>query len=157
MVSDCGRLGNSGVGPQPLECLAHDRSNFLSQQCCALWSSQVCPDRICAPTFCTDVVDQRFCFLCGAAIMNQDVRPGLGKGRCRRAAYSSRCAGHKRGFVLECIHCPLLTSSTCPAMQCCRTVHAFIPPSTVIFAQVMYDEPGPATNDTSAATSSTFP
>ncbi len=37
----------------------------------------------------------------------------------------------------------------------CLVVHAFVPPSTVRFAPVMYEDSGPATNDTSAATSST--
>ena len=37
------------------------------------------------------------------------------------------------------------------------TVQAFIPPSTVRFAPVMYEDSGPATNATSAATSSTCP
>src|ERR1700749_318631 len=36
-------------------------------------------------------------------------------------------------------------------------LQAFIPPSTVRFAPVMYEDSGPATNDTSAATSSTWP
>src|SRR5438105_15094088 len=36
-------------------------------------------------------------------------------------------------------------------------IQAFIPPSTVRFAPVMYEESGPATNPTSAATSSTRP
>src|SRR5437899_12084459 len=34
-------------------------------------------------------------------------------------------------------------------------IQAFIPPSTVILAPVMYEDSGPATNATSAATSST--
>jgi hypothetical protein len=34
---------------------------------------------------------------------------------------------------------------------------AFVPPSTVRFAPVMYEDSGPATNATSAATSSTSP
>ena len=37
------------------------------------------------------------------------------------------------------------------------SVQAFIPPSTVRFAPVMYEDSGPATNATSAATSSTRP
>src|SRR5947209_3847066 len=37
------------------------------------------------------------------------------------------------------------------------SVQAFIPPSTVRFAPVMYEDSGPATNATSAATSSTCP
>src|SRR5438046_6003804 len=36
-------------------------------------------------------------------------------------------------------------------------IQAFIPPSTVRFAPVMYEDSGPATNATSAATSSTCP
>src|SRR5258705_8452795 len=36
-------------------------------------------------------------------------------------------------------------------------IQAFIPPSTVRFAPVMYEDSGPATNATSAATSSTRP
>src|ERR1700732_5515315 len=39
----------------------------------------------------------------------------------------------------------------------CALVQAFIPPSTVRFAPVMYEDSGPATNATSAATSSTRP
>ena len=34
---------------------------------------------------------------------------------------------------------------------------AFVPPSTVRFAPVIYEDSGPATNDTNAATSSTRP
>ena len=34
---------------------------------------------------------------------------------------------------------------------------AFVPPSTVRFAPVIYEDSGPATNDTKAATSSTLP
>ena len=37
------------------------------------------------------------------------------------------------------------------------SVQAFIPPSTVRFAPVMYEDSGPATNATNAATSSTRP
>src|SRR5439155_19726924 len=37
------------------------------------------------------------------------------------------------------------------------SVQAFIPPSTVRFAPVMYEDSGPATNATSAETSSTCP
>src|SRR4030095_16580002 len=36
-------------------------------------------------------------------------------------------------------------------------IQAFIPPSTVRFAPVMYEDSGPATNATTAATSSTCP
>ena len=36
-------------------------------------------------------------------------------------------------------------------------VQAFVPPSTVRFAPVIYEDSGPATNDTKAATSSTLP
>ena len=39
----------------------------------------------------------------------------------------------------------------------CALVQAFIPPSTVRFAPVMYEDSGPATNATNAATSSTRP
>src|SRR5256885_17238128 len=39
----------------------------------------------------------------------------------------------------------------------CALVQAFIPPSTVRFAPVMYEDSGPATNATNAATSSTCP
>jgi len=39
----------------------------------------------------------------------------------------------------------------------CAPVQAFIPPSTVRFAPVMYDDSGPATNATIAAISSTLP
>jgi alkylation response protein AidB-like acyl-CoA dehydrogenase len=38
-----------------------------------------------------------------------------------------------------------------------KLVQAFIPPSTVRFAPVMYEDSGPATNATNAATSSTCP
>lgn len=64
-----------------------------------------------------------------------------------RTADTGRRPGHKRprredvGHVLA----PLLGS------------YAFMPPSTVRFAPVMYDASGPATNATSAATSSTCP
>src|SRR4029077_4472639 len=37
------------------------------------------------------------------------------------------------------------------------SAQAFIPPSTVRFAPVMYEDSGPAMNDTNAATSSTCP
>src|SRR5256886_17682143 len=37
------------------------------------------------------------------------------------------------------------------------SIQAFIPPSTVRFAPVMYEDSGPATNATSAETSSTCP
>ena len=40
---------------------------------------------------------------------------------------------------------------------CCALVQAFIPPSTVRVAPVMYEDSGPATNATNAATSSTCP
>ena len=44
------------------------------------------------------------------------------------------------------------------SMDCvCALVQAFIPPSTVRFAPVMYEDSGPATNATNAATSSTRP
>src|SRR6266852_7422158 len=39
----------------------------------------------------------------------------------------------------------------------CTSAQAFIPPSTVRFAPVMYEDSGPATNATNAATSSTRP
>src|ERR1700681_5037372 len=39
----------------------------------------------------------------------------------------------------------------------CALIQAIIPPSTVRFAPVMYEDSGPATNATSAATSSTCP
>jgi hypothetical protein len=39
----------------------------------------------------------------------------------------------------------------------CASVQAFIPPSTVRFAPVMYEDSGPATNATIAAISSTRP
>src|SRR3984893_1064078 len=39
----------------------------------------------------------------------------------------------------------------------CASVQAFIPPSTVRFAPVMYEDSGPATNATIAAISSTCP
>src|SRR6202035_5525783 len=39
----------------------------------------------------------------------------------------------------------------------CALVQAIIPPSTVRFAPVMYEDSGPATNATNAATSSTCP
>jgi hypothetical protein len=39
----------------------------------------------------------------------------------------------------------------------CASVQAFIPPSTVIFAPVMYEASGPATNATVSAISSTRP
>ena len=35
----------------------------------------------------------------------------------------------------------------------CALIQAFIPPSTVRFAPVMYEDSGPATNATNAATS----
>lgn len=38
-----------------------------------------------------------------------------------------------------------------------RAPYAFVPPSTVRLAPVMYEESGPATNATSAATSCTVP
>jgi hypothetical protein len=37
------------------------------------------------------------------------------------------------------------------------SLQAFVPPSTVRFAPVIYEDSGPATNATKAATSSTFP
>jgi hypothetical protein len=49
------------------------------------------------------------------------------------------------------------TSSFSPRTEVCASIQAFIPPSTVRFAPVMYEDSGPATNATSAATSSTFP
>ena len=52
-------------------------------------------------------------------------------------AYSLQCLHSQRDFV--------------------ASVQAFIPPSTVRFAPVMYEDSGPATNATSAATSSTRP
>ena len=39
--------------------------------------------------FGLDLGDQRLRFLSGAVIVNQDVCPGFGKRRCRRAANSS--------------------------------------------------------------------
>jgi hypothetical protein len=54
----------------------------------------------------------------------------------------------------------MLTQSREPAHSMSRSqpiAQAFVPPSTVRFAPVMYDDSGPATNDTSAATSSTDP
>jgi hypothetical protein len=42
-------------------------------------------------------------------------------------------------------------------MTSCASVQAFIPPSTVRFAPVMYEDSGPATNATNAAISSTRP
>jgi len=41
--------------------------------------------------------------------------------------------------------------------QWCGSVQALVPPSTVRLAPVMYEDSGPATNDTRAATSSTVP
>src|SRR5437660_2657184 len=43
-----------------------------------------------------------------------------------------------------------------PGLSVC-VGQAFIPPSTVRFAPVMYEDSGPATNATNAATSSTCP
>src|SRR5256712_959091 len=55
---------------------------------------------------------------------------------------------------------PLITTK-CFGSHCTHIisplVQAFIPPSTVRFAPVMYEDSGPATNATSAATSSTCP
>src|SRR2546426_4708115 len=55
---------------------------------------------------------------------------------------------------------PLITTK-CFSSHCTHIIspwiQAFIPPSTVRFAPVMYDDSGPATKATSAATSSTCP
>src|ERR1700750_1135454 len=55
---------------------------------------------------------------------------------------------------------PLITTK-CFGSHCAHIIslliQAFIPPSTVRFAPVMYEDSGPATNATSAATSSTWP
>ena len=48
--------------------------------------------------------------------------------------------------------CPVTASDLA-----CALVQAFIPPSTVRVAPVMYDDSGPAMNATNAATSSTCP
>ena len=49
----------------------------------------------------------------------------------------------------------------CPSLRenawVCALLQAFVPPSTVRFAPVMYEDSGPATNATRAATSSTRP
>src|SRR5436190_16167860 len=55
---------------------------------------------------------------------------------------------------------PLITTK-CFGSHCTHSIspliQAFIPPSTVRFAPVIYEDSGPATNATSAATSSTRP
>src|SRR5438477_9856489 len=54
-----------------------------------------------------------------------------------------------------------LITTRCFGSHCTHIIsplnQAFIPPSTVRFAPVMYEDSGPATNATSAATSSTCP
>src|SRR6202051_2472020 len=64
---------------------------------------------------------------------------------------------HNRHFVLKLVHdrSPFLRRTSYRCDSTCG--QAFIPPSTVRFAPVMYEDSGPATNATIAAISSTCP
>jgi hypothetical protein len=52
---------------------------------------------------------------------------------------------------------PNILNTCIPNRISCASIQAFIPPSTVRFAPVMYEDSGPATNATIAAISSTRP
>src|ERR1700719_2884683 len=52
MILDGCSLGNAGVGHKHIQSLTNNCANLLSQQCRALWRSQVHPDRISASLFC---------------------------------------------------------------------------------------------------------
>jgi hypothetical protein len=61
-----------------------------------------------------DCGDDRVRFLCRAAIVNQDVCPGLGERQGNRAADSSGCSGYQRSFVLKRGHCPFTVAVSVP-------------------------------------------
>src|ERR1700676_3183596 len=81
--------------------------------------------------------------------------PCIGDGGC--PADSRGRTRHNRHFVLKLVHdrSPYLKSTSYRCDSTCG--QAFIPPSTVRFAPVMYEDSGPATNATIAAISSTCP
>src|SRR5260370_2363605 len=71
VIFDSGSLGDSSVGHEHIQLLADDGANFLCQQGCSLWSSEVCPYRVRAAPLGADTLDQRLGFLGGAAVVNQ--------------------------------------------------------------------------------------
>jgi hypothetical protein len=89
VIRDACRLADSGVEHKHIQSIADDGAHLFGEQRSAVRSSQIRRDCICASAFRLDLGDERFRFLRGAAIVNQDVRPGLSKRRCRRAANSS--------------------------------------------------------------------
>jgi single-strand DNA-binding protein len=95
------RLADSGVEHQHIQPIADNGAHLFGEQRCAVRSAEVRRDSICAPTLRFNRGDKRFRSQRRAAIVNQNVRPGLRERRCRRAANSSRCACHKRHFVLK--------------------------------------------------------
>ena len=81
-------LADPRVAHKHVQSLAADRANLFCQRYCTIRSCQVRSDRLRPPAFCTDAVDQRFRLLRGAAIMEEDMRPGRRKRRCCRATNS---------------------------------------------------------------------
>src|SRR5437879_2478263 len=84
MIPDRRTLADPRVAHKHVQSPAADRANLFCQRCCAIGRCQVRPDRLRPSAFCTDAVDQRCRLLRGAAIVDEDMRPGLRKRRgCR--------------------------------------------------------------------------
>jgi len=79
VIRDACRLADSGIENKHIQSIAHDGAHLFGEQRSAVRSSQIRRDRVCASAFRLDLGDERFRFLRGAAIVNQDVCPGPSK------------------------------------------------------------------------------
>jgi hypothetical protein len=77
-----------------------------------------------------------------------------------REKHRGALAPLRRGELHQTVSIMLGSNNNAPAIAFCHsliTVQAFVPPSTVRLAPVIYDASGPATKATNAATSSACP
>jgi hypothetical protein len=88
-----------------------------------------------------------------ATASDEDISALFDEKLCRSKPYARSAAGDDRYLSLQ---LPILATLS-RSLSALISHQAFIPPSTVRFVPVMYEDSGPATNATIAAISSTDP